>query len=849
MTEDSRSSETSAVRMVQQHDLVYEIPPRVWEDGFPIGNGHLGAMVWQPEGPDRIELGITKLDVWDRRTQQAELLAFDRFKELLAADPESARRALASEPAYDAPYPCPKLCGNVSIGLDEAFLPLAGSLYDQIQRLSLSDATVTVEYEVSFKRVRIEAFVHAETNVLCLRVGNSWVHETLCPATKQRITISRETDESLGPPETGTRDRAIYVRYRFPDGFEYVLAATVRGAPASFPVVLPNSVALDVDLEKPTLGKAYHLYVTVATSLESQHPLDLALEQLATAAERGWDVTYESHRYWWRGFWSNSAVELSDRFLEGLWYYSIYQLASTSRGETAPGLFGLWNMTATPPWHGDYHGDYNLSMAHWYLFSSNHLELGRPYFRTVGAMLEAVKAHTREVYQIDGAKFPIATAPGTTVEMARHAYRLMQVSSAYYCIPLWWHYLYSRDVNFLTEVALPILEECSKFYLALVSETPDGPVIGPSWAPEQGPLPAHNVTNDLALIKVVWTGYVEGCTVTGRRSRWLEPVRDSLARFPAYPRSETRFLDSLEAPDDLMLAHPGLISMVYPAGEVDADHPLASLAAATVDTYQERTQRRSYAGRSSGSDVQGWVMQALCSARLRLAETLDRYLMDVGISEYLKPNGMITILSNAVFASRDSKRAAYDFGNEARAHHVIYLTSSTRTGRDRHIQFLEGPSALVCIMNEMLLQSHQGILRVFPALPERLAACAFRDLRAQGAFLVSARCRDTVERVEITSLAGEQCTLQLFRYREDTPVRFRGPSGPVEPTRLGPSTWSFATERGRRYTVDAGTQECRPVDLVPADTPAGPKWIVDCHGVRVYYGKPRSWHPWQDAET
>jgi len=33
---------------LKQHNLVYELPPRNKLDGFPLGNGHLGGMVYAP---------------------------------------------------------------------------------------------------------------------------------------------------------------------------------------------------------------------------------------------------------------------------------------------------------------------------------------------------------------------------------------------------------------------------------------------------------------------------------------------------------------------------------------------------------------------------------------------------------------------------------------------------------------------------------------------------------------------------------------------------------------------------------------------------------------------------------
>ncbi len=639
-------------------------------------------------------------------------------------------------------------------------------------------------------------------------------------------------------PETGTKDGALYIRYPFPDGFEYVIAVLVSGVECAPSAVMPDQVRTRISLKGQEIGPVYSVYLTVVTLKESADPLTTAIGNLRKAEKTGFGGLQEQHRRWWDAFWETSGVELDDRFLEGLWHFSLYQLASTCRGDTAPGLFGLWNMTKSPPWHGDYHGDYNISMAHWYLFSSNHLELGEPFFKTFSSLLPTFKKHTMDVYQIDGVKFPIATAPGSGVEMCRRHYRMMQVSSAYYAIPFWWRYTYSRDLDYLREVAFPVIEESSKFYLALAEQTEAGLVIGPSYAPEQGPLPAYNVNNDLALIRPVWEAYVEACNVLEMDTPWVDLVRDCLANYPDYPQKNGRFLDSATADDGLLMAHTGLFAMVFPGGDIDADHPLAEVAARTIDTFFDRAQRRSFVGRRTISDVQAWTTQALCSARLRRPDWVDHYLVDVGLTECLKSNGMVSIVSNGLFHTLEEKRAAYDFGDEDRAQFVLAAMTSTRRGRDKTFQFLEGASGLVTILNEMMLQSHDGVLRIFPSVPGRIADCAFRRLRAEGAFLVSARCTDgRTERVEIASLAGGVCTVRLFRYREGTPVSLRGPDGELGATQVSGDTWRFETAAGEQCSVDVGSG-ATPVRLQPSSGPAGVKSFVDCRGDLVYYGKP-----------
>lgn len=51
---------------------------------------------------------------------------------------------------------------------------------------------------------------------------------------------------------------------------------------------------------------------------------------------------------------------------------------------------------------------------------------------------------------------------------------------------------------------------------------------------------------------------------------------------------------------------------------------------------------------------------------------------------------------------------------------------------------LEGNFAFAAGVQEMLLQSHTGVIRIFPAIPAAWQDVAFDKLRAMGAFLVSA---------------------------------------------------------------------------------------------------------------
>jgi hypothetical protein len=81
---------------------------------------------------------------------------------------------------------------------------------------------------------------------------------------------------------------------------------------------------------------------------------------------------------------------------------------------------------------------------------------------------------------------------------------------------------------------------------------------------------------------------------------------------------------------------------------------------------------------------------------------------------------------------------------------------------------LESSLGMANIVQNMLIQSwsdpaedKSGPIRIFPAMPSEWKNAEFRDLRTEGAFLVSAKRRDGITQwVRIKSLAGEPCQIR-----------------------------------------------------------------------------------------
>jgi len=49
----------------QQHNLQFPFIPKSWDEGMPLGNGMLGALVWQKG--DAVRVSLDRADLWDER--------------------------------------------------------------------------------------------------------------------------------------------------------------------------------------------------------------------------------------------------------------------------------------------------------------------------------------------------------------------------------------------------------------------------------------------------------------------------------------------------------------------------------------------------------------------------------------------------------------------------------------------------------------------------------------------------------------------------------------------------------------------------------------------------------------
>jgi alpha-L-fucosidase 2 len=468
-------------------------------------------------------------------------------------------------------------------------------------------------------------------------------------------------------------------------------------------------------------------------SIDKSHPgttaARTAARDTARFATTDWEQWIAAHRGWWHHYYPRSHVSIPDKSLEALYWHSIYRFGSTSRtGRGFVDTAGLWFQGKSWPY---FTTDWNIQAAHWPVHTANRPEQGRELVDRLHRHQQTLMENVRPIeWQKDSAYLALAVAGdlrGSRDEDMRY-YNLLG-NLPWTLHNAWWHYRHSMDESILRETIHPLLRRAINLYLHMLVEEPDGTLrLPPTYSPE-----THEVADanfDLALLK--W-----GCHILLKSSarlkiddplipRWREVIR----RLPDFPEDEHGFRLGHDHTSPTHHQHLSHLLMVYPLhlvniaqpGKADVLKRSFRRALHTAGPGQRQAMVQAHAGPIGAAIGDG--DGALQSLRLLQAD--------------LYPNG-------------------------------LWYESPC----------IESSLGAATIIQDMLLQSWSdpamdvpGPIRVFPALPTAWHDAEFHDLRAEGAFLISAkRSAGKTQWVRIHSLAGEPC---LVKPAIDGPIRIEG---------------------------------------------------------------------------
>lgn len=559
--------------------------------------------------------------------------------------------------------------------------------------------------------------------------------------TKQKVILSDQAWHPIPAAEMGEIDHVKWVKQ--------VLPADATGDWKGMHVVTAMA------------SKGANHFVAVVTSLENENPMAAAIALAKSYVQKEINKVVGEHEDLWRTFWQASGVKLSDKTFNDIWYQNLYfSRCAQNPNAQAIGLFIGPLLNPPEGWHDNYTINYNFQQTFWSFFNTNHVEYVNPYNKVVRDYLPRAQWFANQTYGIEGAFYPhnlYRHEPANPEECKSNNSRMFAGGpwaytlglSSFLMHNLWLSYKFYPEQERLQEI-YPAIREMARFYINFCEKCKvkkDGKLrLGPSVSPEHRPFGIYNCPFDIAFMKFSFRGFIEAADRLNQDQELAIEAKKYMTMLPDYPvQKSSGFVVDREKGKPLEYNIPVPITPIFPAEQVTffSSSDEKKLFAHTLKHIKTNENNST-------------IMLAVSKARLSTPDA--KSWLEEALRVRRKPNGSIRFSTYELFDG---------FGH--------YTEMFAATGA----------------ISELLLQSVDNIVRVFPAWPKEEDA-EFTTLRARGGFLVSAQLKNgVVADIEIVSEFGEELSL----YSPWTKINMNGMA--MEINKQG--MVNIKTEKGKSY--------------------------------------------------
>ena len=676
------------------HSLVFNDLAKTWDEAVPLGNGIMGSLVWQKD--NRLRFSLDRADLWDLRPVsyfEQEEFSFDWVYRKWKEDKYGEVQALFDVATYSQSIAPSKIPGAA---LEFEFAGLDSILSAELR---IEDASCYILWS---NGLDLQSFVQADKPLGWFRFKGikDELRISLVPPVYEKEDGSEMVDEVTGQELTGL-------------GYEQgvVLAGTQE---FSYHQKGWGDFYYDVIVRWERKGDVLTGSWSISTSISDKRGLPDAASVIMD--NNDFDDAYASHKSWWADYWSKSGISIPDKLLEKQWYLEQYKFGSAARDDSPPiSLQAVWTADngRMPPWKGDFHHDLNTQLSYWPAYSGNHLDLEAGFLNWLWEIKPEAEAYTKQYFGVGGLNVPgVSTLEGKPMG-GWIQYSLGPTVSAWLGQHFYLHWRYSFDREFLESRAYPWIRAVAVFLEEFSVMDPTGKRKLPlSSSPEihdnSRQAWFEQTTNfDLGLIRFTFSKAAELADELGLKddaAHW----RELSGQWPGYSFDDTGLKFAPDEPYTESHRHFSHLLPWHPLGLIDW---------------------------GNGPGEQEIIRNTLAS--------LEKYGPDwwTGYS--------YSWLGNLYARAFDGEKAATalrDFAECFCLRNSFHVNGDQcRAGKSKFLYrpfTLEGNFAFASGIQEMLIQSHTGIIHVFPAVPAEWVNLSFSTLRTEGGFLVSAEMKE-----------------------------------------------------------------------------------------------------------
>lgn len=528
----------------ERQTLWYDSPACNWNEALPLGNGHLGAMVFGGVQNEILQLNDNTLYSGEPSTSYKETRIADTYN-LVVAMLRSGKYAEATR------FVQQKWLGR----LHQNYQPLgewniinhsSGEVSDYKRELDISNAVQCVSYVQNGVRYVREVFAsHPDDaiimkwmadreNSLDVTVSLKTIHPTASFSVSQNIVCmhgqapgyaERRSIEQLESWNHKDRHPEIFN----PDGSrkyekQVLYGAEIEGMGTFFEsrlkVIAPGAKIKKVEggLRISDASEIVFLFTSFTSyngfdkspskkGIDAAAKADSIIEQISCyeyAELKGRHIAdYQSLFNRVRFYMPSNKQQLiqttgqrilgytscqDNNLIALLFQYGRYLMISGSRSGGQPlNLQGIWNNKVIPPWNGGYTMNINTEMNYWPAETTNLSECHEPLFDMIKEMVVTGSETARLMYGRKGwvghhnTSIWRETFPNDGTAHAAY----WPMAGVWLCSHLWEHYLFNGDMHFLREEAYPIMKKATEFFVEWLVDNGEGFLVTPvSVSPE-----------------------------------------------------------------------------------------------------------------------------------------------------------------------------------------------------------------------------------------------------------------------------------------------------------------------------------------------------------------------------